>query len=46
MVKKGLMTFEQFEMKQAKDFIEGKVIGKAQAAGAHLGVIEGAKLGM
>ena len=37
---------EQFGMKQAKDFVEGKVIGKAQAAGAHFGAIEGAKLGM
>jgi hypothetical protein len=46
LVKKGLMTMEQFGMKQAKDFVEGKVIGKAQAAGAHFGAIEGAKLGM
>lgn len=40
------MTMEQFGAKQAKDFIENKVVGKAQAAGAHFGAIEGAKLCM
>lgn len=40
------MTLEQFGMKQVKDFIKGKVVGKTQAAGAHFGAIEEAKIGM
>jgi len=46
LVRKGLMTAEQFAAKQTKDFVEGKAVGKAQAAGAHFGGVEGMKLGM
>jgi len=46
LVKKGLMTMDQFFAKQAKDFVENKVVGKAQTAGGHFGAHEGSKLGM
>ena len=46
LVKKGLMSMEQFAAKQTKDFVDDKIVGKAQAAGAHFGASEGAKFGM